>query len=54
MYSTTRIIYVQSKALKVYTENLKENLNYAPKEANYAKLAQKDDKDQVLDLQERT
>ena len=48
------IIYVQNKALKGYAEKLKEKLNYALKEANDAKLAQKEEKYQVLDFQERT
>ena len=39
--------------MKVHVENLKEKLNYALKEANYAKLSQKEEKDQVLDFQER-
>ena len=38
-YTAIRIIYFQSKALKVHAEKLKENLNYALKEANDSKLA---------------
>ena len=36
-----RIIYFQSKALKVHAEKLKEKLNCALKEDNDEKLAQK-------------
>ena len=43
-------MYVQNKALKGHVEKLKENLNYALKEANYEKLDQKEEKDQVLNL----
>ena len=46
------MIYFQIKSLKGHTEKLKENLNYAPKEANDANLAQKEEKYQVLYLQE--
>ena len=48
-----RIISVQSKALKGHGENVKENLNYALKEANDVKLAQKYEKYQVLNFQGR-
>ena len=48
-----RIISVKSKALKGHAEKLNKNLNYALKEANDAKLAQKEERDQVLDLQQR-
>ena len=40
-------------ALKVHAEKFTEKLNYALKEANDAKLAQKEEKDQVFDLKER-
>ena len=39
-----RIISVQSKALKVHTAKLKEKSNCAPKEADDAKLDQKEEK----------
>ena len=39
------MISVKSKALIFHAEELKENLNYALKEANDAKLLQKEDKD---------
>ena len=47
-----RIISFQNKALKCHAEKLKENFNYALKEANYSKLSQKEEKYQVLGLQE--
>ena len=47
-----RVIDVQRKALNGHAENLIEKLNYALKEANDAKLDQKREKDQVLNLQE--
>ena len=50
---TIEKISVHSKALKGHLEKLKEILNYALKEAHDAKLAQKEEKHQVLDLQER-
>ena len=37
-----RVIPVQRKSLKGHAENLKEELNYAPKESNDTKLAQKE------------
>ena len=40
-------------ALKGHAENFTEKLNYALKEANDEKLAQKEEKDQVFDLKER-
>ena len=39
--------------MKGHALKLKEKLKYALKEANYSKLAQEKEKDQVLDLQER-
>ena len=50
--NTIRIIYVQSKPLKDHATKLKEKLNYDLKEANDAKLSQKYEKFQVIDLQE--
>ena len=44
------IIYVQIKALKGHAEIFKGKLNYALKEANYSKLDQKYEKNQVLDF----
>ena len=46
-----RIISVQIKALKVRAVNLKEEFNYALKEDNYSKLAQKYKKYPVLYFQ---
>ena len=48
--NTIRRIYVQSNALKDHEAKSKEKFNYALKEANDAKLAQKEEKDQGLDL----
>ena len=48
------MIYVQIKALKGHAEKLKEKLNYALKEDNDTKLSQKEERGQVLDLQEHT
>ena len=48
------IIYLQSKSLKGHAEKLKWDFNNELKEANDAKLAQKEEKDQVLDLKEHT
>ena len=42
------IISVQSKALKGHTEKLKYKLNYSLKEANDAKISQKEEKDQEI------
>ena len=39
--------------MKGNAEKSKEKLNYALKEDNYAKLDQKEEKDQVVDSQER-
>ena len=52
-YNAIRIISVQSKVLKGHITKMRENLNYALKEANGEKLTQKNIKYQVLDLQER-
>ena len=52
-YNTTGIISIQSKALKGHAEKLKEKLNYALKEANDAKLAQKEEKEQMINFKER-
>ena len=52
-YHKIRIISFQNKALKGHAEHLKENFNCALKEANNAKLSQKEEKDVVLDLQKR-
>ena len=49
-----KIIYVQSKVVKGHAAKLKEKLNYALKEANDAKLDQKEERDQLLALQENT
>ena len=46
-----RMISVQRKAMKGHAENLKEKLNYALKEANYANLDHKEEKNQVLNFQ---
>ena len=51
--NSIRITSVQIKALKVHAEKLKERLNYTLKEANDAKLAQKQEKDQFLNAQEQ-
>ena len=44
--------FFQSKTLKVHAEKLKEDLTYALKEANGEKIYQKEEKYQVLELQE--
>ena len=38
--------------MNVHAAKLKEKLNYSLKEVKYEKLAQKEEKDQVIDLQE--
>ena len=52
--NTIRIISVQSKSVKGHAEKLKINLNYALKEANDTILYQKEEKYQVIYLQELT
>ena len=52
-YNAIRIISVQSKVLKGHITKMRDNLNYALKEANDEKLTQKKIKYQVLDLQDR-
>ena len=47
------MISVESKALKGHADKLKEKFTYALKEANYAKLAQNEERDQVLYFQKR-
>ena len=47
------MISVQSKALKVHAEKSKEKFTYALKEANDGNLDQKEEKNQLLDFQER-
>ena len=39
--------------MKGHTANMKEELNYALKEAKYAKLSQKEENYQLLDLKEQ-
>ena len=50
--STIRRISVQIKSLTSHAEKYKEKLNYVLREANDAKLAHKEEKYQVLDVQE--
>ena len=47
------MISIQSKALKCRAEKLRGNLTYALKEDNYGNLDQKEEKNQLLNLQER-
>ena len=47
------IIYVQSKILKVHAEKLKETFHYALMESIDTKLYQKEEKYEMIDLQER-
>ena len=51
--NTIRIIYDQSKALKGHVEKLKENFNYALKEAKNEKMSRKAEKDQVINSREQ-
>ena len=53
-YNTISIISVQIKALKVHAEHFKEKFNYTLKESNGEKLAHREEKNQVLGLQECT
>ena len=52
--TSIRIMYVQSKACRVNPVSFKGKMNYAIKEANDAKLAQKQDKGHVIYLKEQT
>ena len=48
------MISFQNKVLKGHAEKLKEKLNYALKEANDEKLAHKENRYQLIYLQEHT
>ena len=50
--NTITSVSVKSQELKGHAEKLKERLNYALKEANDEKLAEKEENDHMLDLQE--
>ena len=47
------MIYVQSKSLKGHAEKLKEYFTYELKEDNDGNLDQKEEKNQLLNFQER-
>ena len=47
------MISVQSKVLKGHAANLKEIFTYAPKEANNLNLDNKEEKNQLINFQER-
>ena len=51
--NTIRIISGQIKSLKGYAENLKETFTYILKEDNDGNLDQKEENNQLLNLQER-